>query len=308
MRCFASMLAALLLTGCASPHHVQVHDATFDATVSAPAFTSKKAKLLFDDGHDNFHRSDGRYKPFVTLMRNDGLTVTSNQAPFTASSLAGHDILVIANASGGTDGAPAFTDAEVEAVTQWVENGGGLLLIADHTPFGLAANALSRRLGVRMLDAHLKDEQHSDPSLPGPYFLLFTRENGLLGTHPILEGRTEAERIYRVVTFGGQALHPEEEVVPLLILSPSAMVVRDPGNPASAEPIPTGALEAAAMIRGKGRVVIIGEAAALTSQVITGDAAKAAGMSELRIGMSRSDLDNKQLALNIVRWLAGRLD
>ncbi len=308
MRFLAPILAALLLSGCSTPHHVQVQDATFDATVSSPVFTSKKAALLFDDGHNNFHRSDGRYKPFVTLMRNDGLTVTSNQVPFTASSLAGHDILVIANASGATEGAPAFTDLEVEVIAQWVQDGGGLLLIADHTPFGLAANTLSRRLGVTMLDAHLKDEQNSDPSLPGPFFLMFTRENGLLGTHPIMEGRSDGERISRVVTFGGQALHPEEDVAPLLILAPSSMVVRNPTDPASAKPIPAGALNAAAMTRGKGRVVILGEAAALTSQVITGDAAKAAGMTELRIGMSRADLDNKQLALNIVRWLAGRLE
>jgi hypothetical protein len=67
------------------------------------------------------------------------------------------------------------------------------------------------------------------------------------------------------------------------------------------------AAAAIALTPGRGRVVIMGEAAALTAQVITGDTAKGFGVKELRIGMSRTDIDNKQLALNIARWLGRRL-
>ena len=281
--------------------HTQTSDPLFDAVVAAPAFRGHGPRVLFDDGHRNFHRSDGRYAPFVTLLRNDGCVVTSNMNAFERGSLKPYDVLVIANAEGETTGAPAFTAEEVEAVGAWVEGGGALLLIADHSPFGRAANALSERFGVSMLDAHLKDETHHDPTLPGPFFLLFTRENGLLGEHPITRG------LNRVVTFGGQALRVHAPAELLLRLSPDARIVRDLKQPAVTEPAGADAAHAVALTRGKGRAVIIGEAAALTAQVITGDGAKPFGVKELRFGMSREDIDNKQFALNIVRWLARAL-
>jgi hypothetical protein len=300
------LAVVFMLAGCHTAH-VQTSDSTFDAIVATPAFRGNGPRLLFDDAHHNFHRSDGRYAPFVTLMRNDGFVVTSNAGAFDASSLSGHNVLVIANAEGETTGGPAFTAAEIEAVAAWVAGGGALLLIADHSPFGRAANALSERFGVSMLDAHLKDETHKDPTLPSPFFIVFSRENGLLADHPITRGMTETDRIERVVTFGGQALRATGAVQPLLRLSPDARIVRDRAQPSVGEPAGPDAVHAVAIEHGRGRVVIAGEAAALTAQVITGDTAKAAGVTELRVGMSRSDLDNKQVALNIARWLVRRL-
>jgi hypothetical protein len=55
-----------------------------------------------------------------------------------------------------------------------------------------------------------------------------------------------------------------------------------------------------AMRFGKGRVVILGEAAILTAQT--------AGTMKLKFGMNRAGNDNKQLALNIMHWLSGMLD
>jgi hypothetical protein len=309
IRHFASavLIAACLiaLSGCKATH-VQRSDDSFDAIVAVPMFSKDGPRILFDDGHNNFHRSDGRYAPFVTLMRNDGFVVTSNTAPFSAESLAASDILVIANADGPTPGAPAFTESEVEAVAAWVEGGGSLLLIADHSPFGRAANAMAQRFGVDMLDAHLKDEHNSDLSVTSPFFLLFTRENGLIADHPITRGRSDAEHLDRLVTFGGQALRIRTGE-PLLRLSPDAQIVRNLKDPTVTEAVGADAAAAVALTPGRGRVVIMGEAAALTAQVITGDPVKAFGVKELRIGMSRGDIDNKQFALNIARWLARRL-
>ncbi len=296
-------LACSLVLAC-STRHVQRSDERFDAIVRAPAFRGNGPHLLFDDAHRNFHRSDGRYTPFVTLVANDGVVVTSNTKAFDEESLKPYDLLVIANAEGEITGAPAFTEAEIDAVVQWVGDGGSLLLVADHSPFGRAANALAERFGVTMLDAHLKDETHSDPTLPGPFFLLFSEANGLLGDHPILRGRTDAERIRRVVTFGGQALRVQPPAHLLLPLSQDAQIVRDRTQPNVSEPAGPDTACAVALTHGRGRVVIIGEASALTAQIITGDTAKAAGVPELRIGMSREGIDNKQFALNIVRWLA----
>jgi hypothetical protein len=291
----ACILLIAVLGGCVTPHR-QAADPSFDAIVAAPAFRTNGPRMLFDDAHNNFHRSDGRYAPFVTLMRNDGFVVVSNTMPFSEETLAGHDVLVIVNAEGVTDDASAFAGDEIDAVSEWVRGGGSLLLVADHSPFGKAANALSERFGVTMVDSFLKDEDHHDSILPGPFFLLFTRDNGLLVEHPITDG------IQRVLTFGGQALRINGDGDAFLRLSPQAMIVKDRTKPNEAEPAGD-AVHAVALRHGLGRVVILGEAAALTAQVITGEAAQKAGMTEMRIGMSRTDMDNKQLALNIAHWL-----
>ncbi len=73
--------------------------------------------------------------------------VLPNKEKFQQSTLKGVDILVIANALGAgilqpADMAklanPAFTDAECDAVRDWVRDGGSLLFIADHAPLGEA--------------------------------------------------------------------------------------------------------------------------------------------------------------------------
>ena len=50
---------------------------------------------------------------------------------------------------------------------------------------------------------------------------------------------------------------------------------------------------------GKGRVVVLGEAAELSAQVV--------GLRE-QIGMNVPGIDNRQMALNIMHWLSGLLD
>src|ERR1700742_3667294 len=118
-------------------------DTRYDASVAAPAYRANHPRVLFDEGHRNFHTPGTRYRPFADLIRNDGYGIAANPGPFTAAALAGHDILIIANAMGATGveayWSPAFTEAECRAVAEWVRAGGALLLIADHAPFGIAA-------------------------------------------------------------------------------------------------------------------------------------------------------------------------
>jgi hypothetical protein len=50
---------------------------------------------------------------------------------------------------------------------------------------------------------------------------------------------------------------------------------------------------------GKGRIVVMGEAAMLSAQM--------AGPNGMKFGMNRPGIDNRQLALNIMHWLSGLL-
>ncbi len=58
-----------------------------------------------------------------------------------------------------------------------------------------------------------------------------------------------------------------------------------------------GRAQGLALAHGKGRVVVLGEAAQLSAQV--------AGLEPIRFGMNVPGLDNRQMALNIMHWLSG---
>src|SRR5262245_47044403 len=149
----------------------QVADSDFDAKAPRPAYTATHPIAVIDAAHKNFHTAEGNYKPFASLITSDGYQVSSNQEKFQAGMLKGVDILVIANALGAGIFLPdaskaAFTEAECDAVRDWVRDGGSLLFIADHAPIGEANEILSRRFGVDMSKVHTQDKAHPDPTNP----------------------------------------------------------------------------------------------------------------------------------------------
>jgi len=277
----------------------QVADPNFDTKVARPAHTKKGPKVLFDEAHNNFHTSGGRYKPFADLIAGDGHVITPNKQPFTASSLKPFDILVISNALGAPQmnaldaTKPAFTDAECDAVRDWVRGGGSLLFIADHAPMGAAAETLAARFGVGMSKAFTLDQSNTIPQDNNPGFIVYTRENKLLGDHPITRGREAAERVNRVIAFTGQSLKGPEGSVAFMKLADTALDAM-PGNDKQVSA--AGRAQGLAFAFGKGRVVVMGEAGMLSAQL--------AGPDKKPFGMNRPGIDNRQLALNIMRWLS----
>ncbi len=117
-------------------------DNAFDVTVAHPAYIGVHPRVAIDEAHHNFHTYSGRYKPFASLVANDGYEVSPNRDKFTNEALRKCEVMVIANAMAAeTMGSPgaaksAFTDDECQAVRDWVRAGGALLLITDHSPFG----------------------------------------------------------------------------------------------------------------------------------------------------------------------------
>jgi hypothetical protein len=279
----------------------QLADPEFNTSVEKPAYNKNGPRVLFDEAHHNFHTTEGRYKPFVDLLLNDGYRIVRNREPFTKASLSSFKVLVIANALGaeemddtGAD-ASAFTEEECAAVQEWVKGGGSLLLIADHAPFGGAAAALGNRFGVDMSKGFTYDPQNSAEKSPSQ--LIFSRDNKLLTTHPITEGREQNERLNRVVSFTGQSLKGPEDSVAVLKLADTAKDT--PNREADSSVSAAGRAQALAFKHGKGRVVIQGEAAMLSAQI--------AGANKRPMGMNVAGNDNKQYALNVMHWLSGLL-
>ena len=297
-----SLAAIFTLLVCLAPGLAQQQaDPEFDTSVAKPAYKKDGPRVMFDEAHHNFHTSDGRYKPFVDLLLNDGYNVIRNRQPFGKTRLSGFKVLVIANALGAEEdddkGASdsAFTEEEIAAVADWVKDGGALLLVADHAPFGAAASALSKRFGVEMSMGYTFDPKNSFPG--NPSILLFSRENKLLNTHPITEGRGENERLKLVRSFTGQSLKGPEGSVAILSLSDSAY--DSPSFNSGLSVSAAGRAQAVALKLGKGRVVVQGEAAMLSAQIF--------GVEKHQMGMNVPGSDNKQYALNLMHWLSGIL-
>ncbi len=289
--------ACLLVLGAATAAGQQIPDPNFDVTVARPA--ANQTKVLFDEAHFNFHTTTGRYQSFARLLEHDGCVMTSNQQKFSRPTLAGYAVLVIANALGAANmgaaeaGNPAFTEEECLAVAAWVRAGGGLLLIADHSPMGAAAERLGRQFGVDMSKGYTSDPEHHAMESKNEGFLLFNRENGLLGEHAIMRGLLPNERISRVQSFTGQSLRGPDGSTVLLKLADTAI---DVDRTTKSRTSAAGRAQGIALPFGEGRGVVMGEAAMLSAQL--------AGPEKRAMGMNQPGLDNKQLTLNIVHWLA----
>lgn len=284
-------------------------DPAFDAKVAHRAYLTDSPSVLFDDAHENTDTSAGRYKPFSDLITSDGYRVVPNVQRFSQSTLKGHQVLVIVNASGprGRRDAAAFTEAECDAVRDWVKAGGALLVIVDHAPFSSAVAGLLQRFEVDITKGHTIETSHFNKESDDQTELVFTRAEGLIGEHPIARGRDESERINKIITFTGTSLKGPKGSVAILKLADTAKDVlppdRKPESP-DAPPVDhktvsaTGRAQGLALNFGKGRVVVLGEAAMLTAQVTPGG---------VRFGMNISGIDNRQFALNIMHWLSGLL-
>lgn len=275
-----------------------------------------------DIQHHNFHTATGRYLPFARLVASDGLRIARNTRAFRLSTLLPYQILVISNALGSTEAGiyslPAFTPAEVAAVHDFVQQGGALLLIADHAPMGVAAESLAQQLGVNMSKGYTEDPEHCDKTAGDASIIDFSRQAGLLGDHPILRGRNSAEQVNRVLAFTGQSLRGPAGSAALLILGQQAFDHPSPApEQATMQPDPAVAWRTAvvglptraaagrsfgvAFTSGRGRVVVLGEAAMLSAQN------RGPEKKPLPMGMNVPGTDNKQFTLNVVRWLAGVL-
>ncbi|MEO5616890.1 MAG: DUF4350 domain-containing protein [Candidatus Eisenbacteria bacterium] len=285
----------------------QEPDTSFDTRIARPAFTRRHPRVAIDEAHHNFHTMTGRYAPFAALLRSDGFEVGPGRERFSDAGLRGVDVLVISNALGHEDmgdkaaSNPAFTDAEVTTVRRWVEQGGSLLLIADHSPMGAAARGLGMAFGVDMRNSYAIDTvqaaNHNSPSN-----IAYVPGRGLDAAHPIMRGRDSTETVRRVVTFTGQSLAGPPGASALLRLSDRAedlmvgLGEAGPDVPAEKRKPAGGRAQGLAFELGKGRVVVMAEAAMMSAQV--------AGRNRAPMGMNAPGNDDRQFVINAMRWLA----
>lgn len=302
-------LVILLILGVApNAFAQQVPDRDFRPPIENPAFGEGTGPLvLIDEAHHNYHTVDGRYTTFANLLRRDGYVVEGSAVPFTEEALRDAKILVIANAlneanvqSWSNPVHPAFTDAEVAAVRAWVEAGGALFLIADHMPFPAAAQSLGAAFGMEFSNGYARNGS-------GQGGITFSRADGSLLAHPIIEGRDPSERVNSVRTFGGQAMRAEPGVAvePLMLFDEGSVSILTETSGQFSDDLPrqpvAGWFQGVVLRHGGGRVAISGEAAMFSAQL--------SGPNQDPMGMNHPEAaENPQFLLNVVHWLSGLLD
>jgi hypothetical protein len=303
------MRSALLILLVASGLQAQqVADSAFAPPVPRPAYKEGLGPLiLLDEAHHNFHTTTGRYLTFAKLARRDGYRVVGNSQRFSAQSLAGARILVIANAlnernANGNWSLPtpsAFDSSEIAAVRDWVRAGGSLLLISDHMPFPGAMGDLAAAFGVHMMNGFAMEGGGR-----GGGIVTHTRAAAALSEHPITRGRAAGERIDSVKAFTGQGFRIERGA-PLITIRRDDMVMLMPVvawqfSDSTPRTSAKGLLQGAAIPFGRGRVAVFAEAAMFSAQL--------AGANRNPMGMNDPAApQNPRFLLNVLHWLSGIL-
>ena len=284
----------------------QIADTTYNPVILHPAYGPGEGSVVFiDGGHHNFHTKNGRYKPFSNLLERDGYVVREYKGLFNQDKLTKGQILVISNALNETTvndwflpTPSAFTKTEIEAVKNWVYNGGSLFLIADHMPLAGAAEDLAEEFGFEFTNGFVFDTLSSGPA----YFNLKDKS---LNESIITRGRDATESVEQIATFTGQAFKIPNDATPILIfnenylnvLPDTAWVFDDETTRYSVKGWSQGAYKKF----GEGRIVVFGEAAMFSAQL--------AGSERFRMGMNNEVApENFQLLLNIIHWLDGQLE
>lgn len=274
----------------------QVADTSMFFTIQEAAYPLGEGPQVYvDAAHNNFHTVGGRYAAFGKVLRTDGYQVSDQEAEITSDVLAGCEVYVIANplhdsnVGNWTNPCPsAFTEAEIKALNEWVSEGGSLFLIADHMPFGGAAEDLGDSFGVEWLNCFAMDNRRRNVDR-------FSKKKGTLGDTPLTTD------LNTIVTFTGSAFRAPEDaqiIVPLdenfTLLSPHQAWQFEDDTPHQSA---AGWHQIAYFTFGEGRVVVSGEAAMFSAQL--------AGPQKRKFGMNtQAAKENVQLLRNLLGWLA----
>lgn len=270
---------------------------TLPATIAAE---TRRPRVLIDAAHHNFHTAEGRYAPLARFLQESGFAVHSATSPVTPQLLKTTDVMVIANALHATNVdrwelpvASAFTAEETALLTAWVENGGALLLIADHFPFPGAIADLAANFGFRLFNGFaIRADMAAED--------IFDIDLGSLKPHKQITGADLQAPVTRIAAFTGSAFAAPTGAQPLMVLGKGyelwltsrAWEFRADTPRRSA----SGLLQGATHSHGKGRVAVFAEAAMFTSQ--------SAPDGQTSIGFDApAARDNRAFIINVFRWL-----
>lgn len=284
----------------------QVVDPNYNPKIEKTEYELKKGpKIFIDEGHHNYYKKDGDFKPFSNLLEKDGYNVSKYPWRILPLKLAPVKILVIANPINPINidnwklpTPSAFSKKEIDDLAKWVNDGGNLFLIADHMPMAGAASDLAAKFGFEFTNGFVFHSTNKGTAY-------FNKKDNSLIESSITKGRNQNENINQIVSYTGQGFNIPNDATPILVfdknyenLLPEKAWEFNKKTPKSNA---IGLVQGAYKKLGKGRIVVFGEAAMFTAQLV-GKEKQAAGLN------SNLAPENYQLLLNIIHWLDGKFD
>lgn len=150
-----------------------VWDITGNGAFANPIYNDRPLKIV---AVDNWHNKEsgqheghyawnanymGGFSGLGHMLKGIGAGLKNVKEPFTTKSLNGIDLLIVADPDNEKESKTPnyFTDAEIEATTKWVDNGGTLVLLGNDP--GNAEfprfNALAKRFGIEFIESKHTD-------------------------------------------------------------------------------------------------------------------------------------------------------
>ena len=296
------------------------NDTEFNSDIEIPTYENGKGpKILIDGAHHNFFVQADFIKPFSDLAKADGYQTIVDSLKFTPEYLERFEIVMIITAlpfdfttKDEVTNEITFSKEEINSLYKWVIKGGSLLVFSEHAPFDQAINPLLNQFGIESSIGRAIDSLNYNKKIGNTGWIEFTHQNrGLKSNHPIIKGRTEEERITRLMTFGGSALTGIEYTNLLELSETSENVIHSTG----VGPVGKGNSQALAGIVGKGKVVALGDSNGFSAMIFNvdafGDSNNYTAMtpnegdsSKQAAGMNLKEYDWKQFVLNTLHWLS----
>ena len=307
MRAYLTIAVILLLNSCQGyvvPTYSDLSDPLVDDTV--------RPVIVFAEGHNNFGDDrDSSNAEMEQFLAREGFELRQYMGEITREALQGVSILHTDNAlapenqDNWTLPTPsAFTPEEISIIYDWVHDGGSLLMVIEHMPFGGSYEDLAKAFNVETNNGFAVDKRllngYSEETIDDAGWFVFRQDNGALGDHPILTGRQPHERIEFVAASVGSAFRLPEHAVSLITfgsnaisLEPSVSWRFDSTTPRRSV---SGWSQGGVMKVGKGRLAVLGD----NFLIIPPSQLK----SEKEVVFGRY---NPQFTVNVYRWLSGQL-
>lgn len=148
---------------------------------------TKERKVLFDNSHTPYVPFGGSTYDFANYLTSNGYTFHW-MSTFYSGLIDSTDILII------SEGITAYSNPEITAIHNFVDQGGGLILLGDWGTFGDNTDAIGQEYGLIRNSSLVYLSDTDDGILLGNSYLIYEGTN--IGTHPVTQGvnRIEVDR------------------------------------------------------------------------------------------------------------------
>ncbi len=272
--------------------------------------------IAFDNGHNNswFRDEFGVMEEYLSA---EGFLVRQHLGAFTRENLNGVHILHITNAlapenlnNWSLPTPSAFTPEEIEVLYDWVNDGGSLLMVIEHMPFGGSFEDLAGAFGIEVSNGFAVDERflsgYSEEVIAEAGYLVFRRTDGILVNHPILDDTESYGRIEFLAADVGSAFRLPAYAFSLITFGPTILSLEPEVSwefdSETARRRVTDWSQAGVIEVGKGRVAVLGD-----NFLFIAPAFLAPGHWESEKD-AEFGIHNAQFTLNLLHWLSRHLE